>query len=177
MDAYDVWTDRFTASLRALGIAVMVVVLGWLVVSLSANFVELIGRGIAVASLIGYAAGRLHGTWQAYRARARKTIRTEQPLPVVRQPQVPFAWSPVPVSTSDVEAAPGAENVKAFFEREMAASKESELLRATDLTAVQLQQALEIVEAKVGKERVARDGALVGAVLEALATNYRLATR
>src|SRR5664279_302702 len=75
MDAYDVWTDRFTASLRALGIAVMVVVLGWLVVSLSANFVELIGRGIAVASLIGYAAGRLHGTWQAYRARARKTIR------------------------------------------------------------------------------------------------------
>jgi hypothetical protein len=177
MDGYDVWADRFTASLRALGIAVMVVVLGWLVVSLTANFVELMGRGIAVASLIGYAAGRLHAMWQARRARAQKTIRAEEQRPVMRPPQVPFAWSPVPASMSDTEAAPGVENVKAFFEREMAASKESELRRATELTAMQLQQALEIVGAKVGRERVERDGALVDAVLEALATNCRLATR
>ena len=55
--------------------------------------------------------------------------------------------------------------------------KDEALLKAADLTARQLQQAIEIVEGKVGKERAESDGALVGAVLEVLATNYRHATR
>jgi hypothetical protein len=59
----------------------------------------------------------------------------------------------------------------------MAASKDEELRRAADLTAKQIQQAVEIVQGKVGKDRAEADGALVGAVLEVLATNYRLATR
>ena len=74
----------------------------------------------------------------------------------------------------------GSENqaVKAFVEREMAStSKDEELRKAADLTARQLQQAIDIVEGKVGKERAESDGSLVGAVLEVLATNYRHATR
>ena len=56
-------------------------------------------------------------------------------------------------------------------------SKDEALRNAADLTARQLQQAIEIVEGKAGKERAEGDGALVGAVLETLATNYRHATR
>ena len=63
-------------------------------------------------------------------------------------------------------------------ERGMATTaKDEALLKAADLTAKQLQQAIEIVEGKAGKERAESDGALVGAVLEVLATNYRHATR
>jgi hypothetical protein len=56
-------------------------------------------------------------------------------------------------------------------------SQDEALIKAAELTAKQLQQALEIVEGKIGKERAESDGALVGAVLEVLATNYRHATR
>jgi hypothetical protein len=56
-------------------------------------------------------------------------------------------------------------------------AKDDALLKAADLTARQLQQAIEIVESNVGKERAESDGALIGAVLEVLATNYRHATR
>jgi len=56
-------------------------------------------------------------------------------------------------------------------------AKDDALLKAADLTAKQLQHALEIVESKVGRERAHLDGALVGAVLGVLATNYRHATR
>ena len=44
-------------------------------------------------------------------------------------------------------------------------AKDDALLKAADLTAKQLQHALEIVESKVGRERAHLDGALVGAVL------------
>jgi hypothetical protein len=56
-------------------------------------------------------------------------------------------------------------------------SKDQALRKAANLTAKQLEQALEIVEGNVGKERTERDGALVGAVLGVLATHYRRATR
>ena len=82
--------------------------------------------------------------------------------------------------TSEVQTALQSENaaVKSFVEREMASTSKDEALRnAANLTARQLQQAIEIVEGKAGKERAEGDGALVGAVLEVLATNYRHATR
>lgn len=44
---------------------------------------------------------------------------------------------------------------------------------AEDFTALQLQQAIDIVETKLGKDRAAQDGALIGAVLLTLAENYR----
>jgi hypothetical protein len=56
-------------------------------------------------------------------------------------------------------------------------AKDDALLKAADLTAKQLQQAIEIVEGNLGKERAESDGALVGAVLDVLATNYRHQTR
>ena len=56
-------------------------------------------------------------------------------------------------------------------------SKDEALRKAADLTARQLEQAIAIVEDKVGKEKAESDGTLVGAVLEVLATNYRHATR
>ena len=55
----------------------------------------------------------------------------------------------------------------------MASATDDALLKAADLTARQLQQALEIVEGKLGSERAQSDGALVGAVLVALVTNYQ----
>ena len=55
----------------------------------------------------------------------------------------------------------------------MATATDDALLKAADLTARQLQQALEIVEGKLGSERAQSDGALVGSVLVALVTNYR----
>jgi DNA polymerase III alpha subunit len=50
-------------------------------------------------------------------------------------------------------------------------AKDEALIKAADLTAKQLQQAIDIVEGKVGKERAESDGALVGAVLDVLAMN------
>ena len=56
-------------------------------------------------------------------------------------------------------------------------SMDEALLRAADLTARQLQQALEIVEGKLGPERAQENGALVGAVLQAIVENYRHRTQ
>ena len=56
-------------------------------------------------------------------------------------------------------------------------SMDEALLRAADLTARQLQQALEIVEAKLGPERLQENGALVGSVLQAIVENYRHRTQ
>jgi hypothetical protein len=47
------------------------------------------------------------------------------------------------------------------------------LNKAAELTASQLQRALEIVESAIGIDRARTDGALVGAVLVALSANYR----
>lgn len=47
------------------------------------------------------------------------------------------------------------------------------MLEAADLTARQLQQALEIAEGKLGAERAQQGGPLIGAVLMTLAANYR----
>ena len=177
MDAYEVWTDRLTASFRALGLALMVLVLGWILLTLAANIADHIGKGIAAALLIGYIGGRLHALWQVRRWRALKTIQSDDIQSVSRiPPLVARSWVP---PRSEASAARDTENssVKAFVEREMAASKDEELRKAADLTARQLQQAIEITEGKVGKERADTDGALVGAVLDVLATNYRLATR
>ena len=56
-------------------------------------------------------------------------------------------------------------------------SKDEALLRAADLTARQLQQALEIVEEKLGHPRSQENGALVGSVLLAIVENYRHRTQ
>ena len=134
--------------------------------------------GIAVVLLVGYAVGLLQGIQER---QALKSIRRDEakaftsmtaPLPL----GAPTRAAP----RSEVHTALGSENqaVKAFVEREMAStSKDEELRKAADLTARQLQQAIDIVEGKVGKERAESDGSLVGAVLEVLATNYRHATR
>ena len=55
----------------------------------------------------------------------------------------------------------------------MAASKDDAMVQAADLTVRQLQQAIDIVEGKLGTERPQADGALLGAVLVVLAENYR----
>jgi len=134
--------------------------------------------GIAVVLLVGYAVGLLQGIQER---QALKSIRRDEakaftsmtaPLPL----GAPTRAAP----RSEVHTALGSKNqaVKAFVEREMAStSKDEELRKAADLTARQLQQAIDIVEGKVGKERAESDGSLLGAVLEVLATNYRHATR
>ena len=50
---------------------------------------------------------------------------------------------------------------------------EKSLLKAAELTARQLQAAIDIVEGKLGADRAQTDGALLGAVLMALVENYR----
>ena len=173
MDAYEVWTYRLTAALRALGIAIMVVILGWIVLALAASIVSSIDRGIFAALLIGYVAGRVHKFWQARRPMLR-TFRSVEPVPPVSAPSPSLSAGP----RHDPMAGTTSQNatVKAFVERETTTNDEA-LRRASDLTARQLQQALEIAEGKVGRERAASDGVLVGAVLEVLATNYRTAAR
>ena len=56
-------------------------------------------------------------------------------------------------------------------------AKEQRLLDASDVTARQLHQALQIVAREVGDDRAATDGALVGAVLLALSEHYRQAAK
>ena len=46
------------------------------------------------------------------------------------------------------------------------------MLKAADLTAKQLQHAIDVVEGKLGADRAKEAGALVGAVLPTLADNY-----
>ena len=134
--------------------------------------------GIAVVLLVGYAVGRLQSSQngQALKSIQRDEAKPFTPMTASLPLEAPTRAAP----KSEVHTALGSENqaVKAFVEREMAStSKDEELRKAADLTARQLQQAMEIVEGKVGKERAESDGALVGAVLEVLATNYRHATR
>jgi hypothetical protein len=54
---------------------------------------------------------------------------------------------------------------------------EQYMLHAAELTAKQLQQAIEIVASRLGEGRAQTDGALVGAVLLVLADNFRQKTR
>ena len=185
----EIWIDRvramrgyeaLTSSLRVLGIAFMVVILGWVLLALAASIGAAIGWGVITTLLIGYASGRLHGKFVEYR-RAFKNIQRDKAKPFTSMeaslPRAAPNWAP---PRSEVHTTLGSENlaVKAFVEREMpSTSKDEELRKAADLTARQLQQAIEIAEGKVGKERAESDGALVGAVLEVLATNYRHATR
>jgi hypothetical protein len=178
MTIYEVWIERLTLSLRALGIAFMVVVLGWMLLTLATSVGTEVGLSISVALLIGYAGGRVHAWWKQLVARTPKTIQSEE-FQARRKAHVPLAAPSGAALRSEADTVPVSENpsIKAFVEREMAASKDDELRTAADLTARQLQQAIEIAEGKVGKERAENDGALVGAVLEVLATNYRLATR
>lgn len=56
-------------------------------------------------------------------------------------------------------------------------AKEEALLKAANLTARQLQHAIDIVEAKLGPERAQQSGSLVGSVLLAIAHNYRHRTQ
>ncbi|MGZ5276356.1 MAG: hypothetical protein ACXWCU_10585 [Caldimonas sp.] len=51
------------------------------------------------------------------------------------------------------------------------------MTKAAELTARQLQQAIDVVAGKLGADRAQQDGALVGAVLAALADNYREKTK
>jgi len=134
--------------------------------------------GIAVVLLIGYAVGLLQGIQER---QALKSIRSDEAKAFTSMTaSLPLGAATRAAPRSEVHTALGSENqaVKAFVEREMAStSKDEELRKAADLTARQLQQAIDIVEGKVGKERAESDGSLVGAVLEVLATNYRHATR
>ena len=57
------------------------------------------------------------------------------------------------------------------------ATRDEELVKAAELTAKQLQQAIEIVANQFGFENTARDSALVAAVMVALADNYREKTK
>jgi len=59
----------------------------------------------------------------------------------------------------------------------MTTAKDDALLKAADLTARQLEQAIEIVEGKLGAERAQEEGALIGLVLAALVENYRHRTQ
>ena len=54
----------------------------------------------------------------------------------------------------------------------MAMKKDEAMLKAADLTAKQLQYAIDVVEGKLGADRAKEAGALVGAVLPTLADNY-----
>lgn len=54
----------------------------------------------------------------------------------------------------------------------MATSKDEAMLKAADLTAKQLQHAIDIVEGKLGADRAKDADALLGAVLLTLAENY-----
>ena len=134
--------------------------------------------GIAVVLLVGYAVGLLQGIQER---QALKSIRRDEAKAFTSMTaSLPLGAPTRAAPRSEVHTALGSENqaVKAFVEREMAStSKDEELRKAADLTARQLQQAIDIVEGKVGKERAESDGSLVGAVLEVLATNYRHATR
>ena len=56
-------------------------------------------------------------------------------------------------------------------------AKEQRLLDASEVTARQLHQAIQIVEKEVGTDRAASDGALVGAVLLVLSEHYRQAAK
>ena len=55
----------------------------------------------------------------------------------------------------------------------MMANDTGRLNKAVELTADQLQRAIEIVEKAVGSDRAQADGGLLGAVLVALSANYR----
>jgi hypothetical protein len=189
MQIDEIWIDRMrqmrayegaVSSLRVIGIAMMVVVLGWVLLALAASITATIGKGIVMTLLVGYAVGRLHGKFVECR-RAFQEVQREKSKPFTSMSaSVPLRSPPRAAPESEVHTVLRSENlsVKAFVEREMAStSKDEELRKAADLTAKQLQQALEIVEGKVGKERTESDGALVGAVLDVLATNYRHATR
>jgi len=57
------------------------------------------------------------------------------------------------------------------------ATRDEELVKAAELTAKQLQQAIDIVASQFGSENAARDSALVAAVMVALADNYREKTK
>ena len=189
MDIDEVWIDRVrqmrayeaaASTLRVIGIAVMVVVLGWVLLALAASITATIGKGIVATLLVGYVVGRLHGKLAECR-RAFQVVQREKSKPFTSMSaSVPLRAPARALPEREVHTVLQSENpaVKAFVEREMAStSKDEELRKAAELTAKQLQQALEIVEGKVGKERTDSDGALVGAVLDVLATNYRHATR
>ena len=130
--------------------------------------------GIAVVLLVGYAVGLLQGIQER---QALKSIRRDEAKAFTSMTaSLPLGAATRAAPRSEVHTALGSENqaVKTFVEREMAStSKDEELRKAADLTARQLQQAIEIVEGKVGADRAEQAWPLVGSVLIALAENYR----
>lgn len=178
MGTFQVWTERLVLTLRTLGIALMLVVLCWVLLALVTSVGNVLSRGIAAALLVGYAGGQAHAWWRQRMGRLPETLQSAE-FQARRQAHIPMAAIASAAASSEADTVPTSESasIKASVERELAASKDEELRRAVDLTARQLQHAIEIAEGTVGKERAESSEALVGAILEVLATNYRLAIR
>ena len=133
---------------------------------------------IAVVLLVGYAVGLLQGIQERQALKRIQRDEAERLTPMTASLTLGAPARAAP--ESEAHMALGSEDmaVKTFVERETASTSKDEVLRkAADLTARQLQQAIEIVEDKVGAERAEQAWPLVGSVLIALAENSRQGRR
>jgi hypothetical protein len=92
MGTNEIWTQRLTSGLRAMGIAVMVVILGKILLALADMVGNQVGAAVfpsvATALLLGYAGGRRHAWWKQLVTRTPRTIRSEE-FQVRRKAHVP----------------------------------------------------------------------------------------